>query len=470
MSMIRPTLKTLFLGIGLLFLLLSCPNPIKPVEEEGGTVGFDAFYLSPDQNTNLSDIVIGEIEDDQVILVVPANSDNSYFCPSFETDAARVLVGDTEQYSGVSWLNFSNPVEYTLISAGGDESVVTVSVMFTGSWQDLGSYIYGYAPQIGMYNGFFPFVTYHEYSYGTMDGQYFNLANYTWNSLYSTFGSSSTTSHALAIAGDAVFIPTVTSTSPSQIDLYIYYSYFGYYWDVPYSYSGSGDIKSLAAYTRDSNDVYLSFTDNNYPVIVRYDVYSYYGETLGYTPIEYRPASSLTAAISYSGIYAAVTYEDDTGYITLYQYDESYGYWNTVATLPIANHIVKGMIYDDWNGRLIIVAATPNSGDSSQTDINIYSCYTYNSSWESLIDPLTLDVSIADEIVITWGSETVLVATNQDCYETDEEAGWIHLGGGSYYDSPSPYFSVTADQNTDRRYIAYTDTSGYYTYFKYIER
>ena len=464
MNMIRKIHKLYFLAFGALILLLSCPNPVESLDKEDDVAGFKAFYLSPDQNYSINEVVIGEIEEDSVLLVVPGNSNNSSFCPSFDTDAETVLVGNQQQWSGQSWVDFSSPVEYTLITAGGKEYTVTVSVFFTGLWEDMGSSLSGYSPRIGMFNGVFPFISYLDSYY--MYGDYLNLADYSWNNQCNYYAPYSISSNALAIAGNTVFAPTVTDTTLSQIDLFVYYNYASY---TP-SYYATGNIESLSAYTRNSNEVFVSFinsTDNRAPEIVRfyYDDYDYtfYSDPLGI--IEYRPASSLTAAVSGSGVYAAVTYEDDTSSISLYQYG---GSWNSLGSLPVSNHIVKGMIFDDWNYTLIIVAAAPNS-DSSKTNIKVYSYDLNNSSWESLISPLTLDVSVAQKIEVAWGNESVLVATNQDCYESDE-AGWVHLGGGHYYDSPAPYFSITADQNGNKRYIVYTDSTGYNTYLRYVER
>ena len=468
--MIHRSLKLTILALTGVLLLSSCPSPVESLDDKNDITGFKAFYLSPDINGNLSDVVIGEIEEDSVLLMVPGYRDNSRFSPSFDTDAETVMVGNQQQWSGQSWLDFSEPVEYTLITKGGKETDVTVSVIFTGVWQDLGGSLGGYSPKVGNYNGVIPFMT--CLNGGVLSGNYLNLGDYTW---YTPLSYSSAYSNALAIVGNTVFVPSVGSATPSLINLTVYYNNIQYYesntpTQYTVSYPASGNIESLAAYSRDIDQVYLSFinsTNNRYPEMIRYYYDSgsiaFVYESMGF--IETRPASSLTAAVSYGGIYAAVTYQDDTNTISLYQHG---GSWSLLDVLPVSNSIVKAMIFDDRNNRLVIVTANPNS-DTSKADINVYSYDMNDGTLLTIINPLTLNVPVADLIDVAWGNESVLVATRQDCYETSE-AGWIHLGGGPYYDSPAPYFSVSAEPEGSRRYLAYTDSSGTNTHLRYLER
>ncbi len=464
--MIRQTLKFLIPSLGALLLLLSCPSPVDSLDEKDDVAGFKAFYLSPDINGNLSEVVIGDVNEDSVVLMVPGNSDNSRLSPSFDTDAETVMVGNQQQWSGQSWLDFSEPVEYTLISKGGKETDVTVSVVFTGSWNTLGSSFSGYDPQfIWNYDNNNLIISFID---GSMIGyKYFNSLAGDLVNIGATFGGNVLT-FAAGVSGN-IFLNAYYNNSTLDFDFYYTnYDSSTYTWTWTYSnlYTATAPTTEMQLFPTDSSNAYLLFTDNatRYPYMVHQDYFNYI-TTLLASP-EIRAVSSFRGALSSMGLIAAATYLDDTGTIYLYQYIGTA--WNHLASLPISNLIVKDLIYDDWNGRFIIVAASPNSSNTSRTDINVYSCDINEGSWETLIDPLILNVPVADTIEVAWGNESVLVATRQDCYETSD-AGWVHLGGGPYYDSPAPYFSVAAESEGSRRYIAYTDTSGF-TYLRYLER
>ncbi len=466
--MIRPIHKLFVLIWGVLFLLLSCPSPVKSLDEEDYVPEFNAFYLSPSINGSISDVVIGDIDEDSVVLVVPGSgSSNTWFCPSFDTDAATVMVGNQEQRSGESWLDFSDPVEYTLISAGGISSTVTVEIIFSGIWQY--SYMLGGAqsPQLGIINGMYPYFVYES---GLMGGYYYDSLNSYWDYLdtsYYTFGSGSYPYLGAAEYGNTVFVIAYESAS-MWLEPYSWsYGLWSSSWG---SYGLSGSISDINVYTRDSYQPYISYintADNSYPEMVFFNTGSdNNGRLMGYAPIEYRSATSLMASVSYSGIYAATTYQDDSDTIYLYRFDEGYEYWYSETTLAVSGALVEGLFYDQEDNSLELAVSVQNSDDPSKTDLTFYR-FEFNSySWEHQPYDLTLSVVQGSEIQIVQGEDSFLVATDQYCYELIQDY-WVELGGGPYISTPALSFSVSYGEN-NRIYVGYETASDLYIY--YLER
>lgn len=85
---------------------------------------FDNFSLEKTNNPSLeSDIRFSNKEDS---LLATGFFDAQSYIPSFTTNATEVLVNNTRQVSGVTAVNLSAPVRYTLVSKTGFKKVVIV--------------------------------------------------------------------------------------------------------------------------------------------------------------------------------------------------------------------------------------------------------------------------------------------------------------------------------------------------------
>ncbi len=88
---------------------------------------FTKLSLMKAQNPSLEADLMPTLDDKGNYVFESTSSDTSYI-PSFETEAKEVLIGDKKQESGVTLVDFTQPVLYTLISKEGFKQSFTVIV------------------------------------------------------------------------------------------------------------------------------------------------------------------------------------------------------------------------------------------------------------------------------------------------------------------------------------------------------
>lgn len=92
-----------------------------------------AFTLEVENNPSLSADVDATIDEaaDTVSLTVPEGTDLTALVPTFSHTGTKVVVLGLEQRSGVTVINFSDPVTYRVVSASlqGHDYIVTINLV-----------------------------------------------------------------------------------------------------------------------------------------------------------------------------------------------------------------------------------------------------------------------------------------------------------------------------------------------------
>ena len=91
-----------------------------------------SFSFLKENNDDVIYDVNTTINGNSIAICTPSVTSTRKLTATFTTNGERVLVNNVEQISGVSVNDFSNPVEYTVISAEGEVNRYTVSVSNTG--------------------------------------------------------------------------------------------------------------------------------------------------------------------------------------------------------------------------------------------------------------------------------------------------------------------------------------------------
>lgn len=119
--------------VSLCFLLLtfvfSCSKETPEEEKILSSVAYiESFEFSPTLNSPLGKTVTGLIWKNEVKLEIPYDVSPSKLIATFSFQGKTVLVGNTEQTSGVTQNDFSNPVTYTVVAEDGSKKNYTVIV------------------------------------------------------------------------------------------------------------------------------------------------------------------------------------------------------------------------------------------------------------------------------------------------------------------------------------------------------
>src|SRR5699024_11079876 len=97
-------------------------------EDKSGEATIDYFAFQPEMNSGLDEAVIGKITDNNISLSVPYNVILNQLVATFNYVGVKVEVKNTEQISGVTANDYSNPVIFTVIAANGEFTQYTVTV------------------------------------------------------------------------------------------------------------------------------------------------------------------------------------------------------------------------------------------------------------------------------------------------------------------------------------------------------
>jgi hypothetical protein len=136
-------MKALVLVLGSVVLLLAgCPLPLEPPAEPG-TAGPPRSEKTLIAFSLLSPDVKGQIDQERmtVTVSVPHGTDLSSLVAVFQTTGERVSVDDTEQTSGLTINDFTDPLTYVVTAEDGTSVSYIVSVlMLPGSDKALTAY------------------------------------------------------------------------------------------------------------------------------------------------------------------------------------------------------------------------------------------------------------------------------------------------------------------------------------------
>lgn len=459
------------MGFTAVLFLFSCSNPVSS-SDDGDSSLIEAFYLTTTLNGSLSSIVIGEINQYKIVLPIPSDSSSSYYIPEFSGSYQSVTVNGIDQLSGESGHDFSNPVEYKVISSGGATAVYTVKAVFLGEWSELGTMPLSSAisPLINCRNDVFPYVLYITDPGGMMSGQYYNnFENPSWQIMDAVFGSAVIDKYAALNTNNAIWVAAVNTGFPDRIYLYKFDS-STFIWSAEGFWDFDGPVGSLHLFSTDDYNFYLSFIDDvggmNQPEIWFYNTGDFSMSQLGNAPLSSNSTASFTAGTTGYSIKAAAVYDTEPDTIYLYEYDWSDDSWYT-NSFYLEGQTMEGFSYDTENWKTILVTHSENSEDSSLTDINYYSLDTYDGSWSEYLPSLSIEMALTDPLGLDWFENRPLVASSQWLYEYIE-GQWRTLGNGYFSDSPSSSISVKA-MVQGYRFIAYQDPSGSNVYVKMLE-
>ena len=112
-----------------LLLLIACPiDQIENESAQNSEKEITAFSFMAADNTELSSDVTGIISGTDIDLTVPYGTDVTALVASFATTGASVTVDGTEQTSGTTANDFSNPLTYRVTAADNTWQDYTVTV------------------------------------------------------------------------------------------------------------------------------------------------------------------------------------------------------------------------------------------------------------------------------------------------------------------------------------------------------
>lgn len=121
--------KFIYFIIFLSALLTSCKDEIADNEN----TRFTSFKIEASVNSDLlSKDIIGKIDGQNIILEVPDNLDLSKIRASFTFEGKDVLIGNTQQISGRTVNNFTNPITYTIVTQNNFRKDYKVTILKTG--------------------------------------------------------------------------------------------------------------------------------------------------------------------------------------------------------------------------------------------------------------------------------------------------------------------------------------------------
>ena len=113
----------------------STPRTYTVVAFDGSTQDYTTTVFTSSTSSNEIKVfrinsinAVGVISGNDITLTVPVGTNLNNLTPSFSHDGIRVLVGSTEQISGSSTQNFSNPVVYSVVAQNGAVRNYTVNV------------------------------------------------------------------------------------------------------------------------------------------------------------------------------------------------------------------------------------------------------------------------------------------------------------------------------------------------------
>ncbi len=95
------------------------------VEVKFVELAFTEFALKKEHNPSLKEDVIAK-QNEKGELYLTVKSNNALYTPSFSTEAKEVLINGKKQESGVSKVDFTEPVQYTLVSKEGFTYTIVV--------------------------------------------------------------------------------------------------------------------------------------------------------------------------------------------------------------------------------------------------------------------------------------------------------------------------------------------------------
>ena len=122
----RLLIPVILLGIFSIVIFTGCPNPADGSSEKDIT----EFIFKAETNDALSEDAVAVISGNEITAGVAYGTDITGLIANFTIIGASIQVGGTEQESGVSANDFSEPVTYTVTADDGSAQGYTVSVTY----------------------------------------------------------------------------------------------------------------------------------------------------------------------------------------------------------------------------------------------------------------------------------------------------------------------------------------------------
>jgi hypothetical protein len=362
-----------------IILFISCSHPSYIQSTNLLDVEFESFQLNDADNVGLGYDLTGRLEGNTITLEYPDFSIPGYsWVPRFFTDAISVEIDGVEQSSGISMVDFSKSVSYTLTARSGMVQQFNVELVLQPGWQDMGTALlvwdnmFPSSIRTGYLNNLVPFFVYqdsvntlHAFALDLLDGT-------TWNEY---FGGPNTIE-----AFDSLFwnnqIWTVSQTVGPGGQIQAQFCFAPNAWSAitpvtPYT----GMAAELHSFSSSTNFLFAAWIDDalnaKTPIVWGYNGAIW--QQLGSSIVDEAYGGGLMLhaesfrAVSDNGanVYAASTFEEAAGLIHLFQFNEGSGAWMAVAHESSApyeetDRIIVDMFYDTERQSPVIFTRSKN--------------------------------------------------------------------------------------------------------------
>ncbi|MDC7233683.1 MAG: hypothetical protein PQJ58_10660 [Spirochaetales bacterium] len=436
-------------------LLFSCSQPSDMDSAGLLDTEFYSFELRMEDNGGLAYDVTGTQSGNRILLKYPDYSVPGYtWIPRFSTDAATVEVDGVAQESGVSVVDFSGPVTYTLTADSGMIQQFEVELSAQPGWQDLGTNpllaaLFPSRIDTGFHLDRTPYTVFLENT-GLMRAYALNLIDgTTWeefiggpagmenfDSLYWN-GQVQVITQTIGPGGNMEWyslIPPNTWSGSSLITIY--------------SGTASGfhmfpasSLYMFAAWIDDSADTKM-------PVVWVYDGAAW-GQAGGYVVNDAYPGSTLHAdsfrAVADNGstVYAACTFAEAEGLIHLFKISPGESVWSPVfkeESIPFneESRRIVDMFYDSEKGAPVVVTTGKTDGGDSAYAVKILYYDKLAAAWTNLnyIEPFYIPEADLTSLSLSWLDNKPSAAYGNKVLSWNGE-GWEQIGSTHYADRPS---------------------------------
>lgn len=127
----------LFILILSLFSCKKTEDPILSSEKE-----LISFTIEAELNPSLAETIEGEITDSEINLIIPKTADIENLTVTFEFAGLLVLIETEVQESGVTFVNFDEPVEYIVMAEDGSAKTYPVNIEWVKEPESILPHIY----------------------------------------------------------------------------------------------------------------------------------------------------------------------------------------------------------------------------------------------------------------------------------------------------------------------------------------
>lgn len=434
-----------------IIFLSACSQPSDPASSSLLGAEFYTFELNMAENAGLLYNATGYQDGNSIILEYPDYSIPGFvWIPRFSTDAVSVEIDGLPQESGISAVNFSSPVTYTLTAASGNLQQFSVELRLQTGWMDMGATPvlpaqFPSSIRTGFLHNLTPFVlcldntsALRAYALDLVDGM-------TWGEF---FGGPVNVEQFDALHWNHQ-IWAVTQTIGGLIESQSCIPPNAWSGTIPVT-AVTGSAAGLHVFEGSENRMFAAWIDDSSgikrPVVWTFDTAAWtdVGGSMSSSPITPFHAESFRAATDGGlSVYAACTFAEAPGLIHLFYYDESLGVWTdkareTGSPSGERDRIIIDMFYDSHKQAPVVF--TRSKDNTIENTFKITPLY-YNELagvWTNLdyIDAFYINEADYTSLSISWNENSPSAAFGNSVLNWDGEF-WKKIGGDNYGSSPS---------------------------------